>query len=191
MTLSGGTDALSGGVTVNGSSEIDNATIDGNGAHHHGGQWSDTDAGHGGALADVTLSGGTDALSGGVTVSGSSEIENATIDGNGPSTITVDSGQTLTLDMVTLARRDAVGRDRRPFRRGDGERLERDRERHVDGYGANTITVDSGQTLTLDMVTLDDVTLSGGTDALSGGVTVSGSSEIENATIDGYGNTSR
>ena len=58
----------------------------------------------------------------------------------------------------------------------------------IRGYG-HTITVDSGQTLTLDTVALADVTLSGGTDALSGGVTVSGSSEIDNATIDGNGHT--
>ena len=57
----------------------------------------------GDTLYGVTLSGGTDAIgSGGIEVSGSSEIDNATIDGNGH-TITVDSGQTLTLDTVALA----------------------------------------------------------------------------------------
>ncbi len=176
-TINGGTIADTGTLSVTGSSEIENTTVNGGGNITVG-------SGETLTLATVTLDGVT--LSGNVTnvgtltiddtvkldgatinggtiddagtlsVTGSSEIENATVNGGG--NITVGSGETLTLATVTL----------------DGVTL----SGNVTNVG--TLTVD-------DTVTLNGATINGGTIDDAGTLSVTGSSEIENATVNGGG----
>ena len=184
VTLDGGTESLSGGVTIGADgATIENATVDGNG---------NTISASGATLTlsavtldDVTLSGGTDALTGGVTIGADgATIESATVDGNG-NTITV-SGTTLTLNGDTF--KDVTlsgGTDDLTGALTIAASSEID-SATVEGSGASTkITVNSGQTLTLNGDTFKDVTLSGGTDDLTGTLTIAASSEIENATVSG------
>ena len=178
-------------------------------------------------LNGATISGGEIEDPGTLSVSASSEIENATVDGGGDLTVT---GGTLTLsevtlDSVTLAgsftNSDTLTIDHTVTLNGatldggtiddtgtlsviDSSEIE---NATVNGGGDLTVT---GGTLTLSKVTLDDVTLAGsftnsdtlttkdtvtlkgatlngGTIDDTGTLSVSASSEIENATVNGGG----
>ena len=109
-------------------------------------------------LDSVILLGGTDDLDGATsTVGTDSTIQFATLQDG---TLTVASGETLTLDGVDARQRHPVGRHRRPRQRLLGGEHRQHRSQNAtlqDG----TLAVASGQTLTLDGVTLDNVTLVG------------------------------
>ncbi|MGA2057048.1 MAG: hypothetical protein ABSG88_17260, partial [Bradyrhizobium sp.] len=179
-TINGGTIVDDGTVLVTASSEIENATVNGGGDLTVTGGTLTLSAvtlddvtlagsfGNIGTLTiddtvtlnDATISGGTidDTATGTLSVTTSSEIENATVDGGGD--LTVASGEALTLSGVTL---DDVT---------------------LSGSFTNL------DTLTIDgTVTLNDATISGGTidDTATGTLSVTTSSEIENATVDGGG----
>ncbi len=151
-------------------------------------------------LDDVTISGGEVKDLGALSVSGSSKIENAKIDGGGDVTVT---GGTLTLsgvtlDSVTLAgsftNLDTLTIDETVTLNGatisggtvddTGTLLVSANSAIENATVTGDITVDSGKTLTLDTVTLGGVTLSGGTDDATA-VNVSANSTIKNATVTG------
>ena len=120
------------------------------------------DAGHTLTLSGVLIDGGAVDLGSGaaITISGSSEIENASLNNGG---VTVDSGQTLTLDNDVVT----------------GTTF-------TDTASGATISVDAGHTLTLSGVLIDG----GAVDLGSGAtITISGSSEIENASLNNGGVT--
>ena len=119
MTINGGTIDDTGTLLVSASSEIENATVNGGdvgGLTVNGGvtltlddaTLENLDVSNNGtlqvdddvALSGVMISGGAIDDTGALVVSGSSEIENATINGGGY--IAVNGGQILTLDEVTL-----------------------------------------------------------------------------------------
>ncbi len=184
VTLSGGTDDLTGSVTIGtGGGTIETAIIDG------GDNAITVDANqtltlNGVTLEDVTLSGGTDDLTGSVTIgTGGGTIETAIIDGNS-NTITVDANQTLTLNGVTLedvtlsgGTDDLTGSVTIGSGGGTIETAT------IDGNG-NTITVDTGQTLTLSGVTLDNVTLAGSF-TNTGTLTIDDTVTLDGATLTG------
>ena len=174
-TINGSTIDDTGTLSVSTASTIENATVDG------GGNLTATSATltlSGVLLENLTLAGsftnsntlvteGTVTLNGAtisggeiedpgtLSVSASSEIENATVDGGGD--LTVTSG-TLTLSKVTL----------------DGVTLA------GSFTNSDTLTID-------DMVTLNGATINGGTINDIGTLSVTASSEIENATVNGGG----
>ena len=92
------------------------------------------------------------------------------------------SGETLTLNSVTLDSITPVRRHRRPRQRLlDGDHRQHHRVRHAPGRHAGGSV---GQTLTLDDATLDNVILLGGTDDLDGDTSiVNTDSTIEYATL--------
>ena len=102
----------------------------------------------------MTINGGAIDDTGTLLVSGSSEIENATVNGGDVGGLTVNGGVTLTLDEATLE--------------------------NLDVSNNGTLQVD-------DNVALSGVMISGGAIDDTGALLVSGSSEIENATINGGG----
>jgi autotransporter-associated beta strand protein len=181
-TISGGTIKDTGTLSVTASSEIESATVDGGGDITVSGGQTLTLSGV--TLDDVTLAGsftnsdtltidGTVTLNGATVSSGtiddtatgtlsvttSSEIESATVDGGGD--ITVASGQTLTLSGVTL---DDVT---------------------LAGSFTNSGTLTVKETVTLNGATISGGTI----DATpTGTLSVSTASTIENATVDGGGN---
>ena len=174
-TLNGGTIDDTGTLSVSASSEIENATVNGGGdltvtsgtltlskvtldGVTLAGSFTNSDAltiDDTVTLNGATLNGGTIDDTGTLSVSASSEIENATVNGGGDLTVT---GGTLTLSKVTL----------------DGVTLA------GSFTNADKLTID-------DTVTLNGATLNGGTIDDTGTLSVSASSEIENATINGGG----
>ena len=180
-------------------------------------------------LSGATINGGTIDDTGTLLVSASSEIENATVNGGGD--ITVIGGQILTLDAVTLDNvtvsgsvsnastltiDDTVTLSGATINHGtidDTGKLLVSASSEIENAtvnGGGDITVIGGQILTLDAVTLDNVTVSGsvsnastltiddtvtlsgatinhGTIDDTGKLLVSVSSEIENATVNGGG----
>jgi FecR protein len=174
-TISGGTIDDLGTLLVTASSEIENATVNGGGdltvtsgtltlskvtldGVTLAGSFTNSDAltiDDTVTLNGATLNGGTIDDTGTLSVSASSEIENATVNGGGDLTVT---GGTLTLSKVTL----------------DGVTLA------GSFTNADKLTID-------DTVTLNGATLNGGTIDDTGTLSVSASSEIENATINGGG----
>ncbi len=184
VTLSGGTDDLHGAFSaVNTDSEIESATLK-NGKLTVA--FEQTLTLRGVTLDHVTLSGGVDDLDRNSHASASSSlvgadstIQDATLQDG---TLVVASGQTLTLDGVTLDNLvlfgGTVDLDYATSLVSSDVTIE---------YATlqnGTLTVASDQTLTLESVTLDFVTLSGGTVDLDGITTqVNGDSTIENATL--------
>jgi hypothetical protein len=151
-------------------------------------------------LNGATISGGTIDDTGTLSVSASSEIENATVNGGGD--LTVTSGtltfSKVTLDGVTLAgsftNADTLTIDHTVTLNGatinggtidDTGTLSVSASSEIENATVTgDITVDSGKTLTLNTITFDGVTLSGGTDDATA-VTVSADSTIESATVAG------
>ena len=182
-TINDGTVESGATITISGSSEIENAVLNNGGVTVDSGQtltldndvvtgttFTDTasgaiisvDAGHTLTLSGVLIDGGAVDLGSGaaITISGSSEIENASLNNGG---VTVDSGQTLTLDNDVVT----------------GTTF-------TDTASGATISVDAGHTLTLSGVLIDG----GAVDLGSGAtITISGSSEIENASLNNGGVT--
>ena len=184
VTLSGGTDDLHGAFSaVNTNSEIESATLENGKLTVAPGQ---TLTLRGVTLDHVTLSGGTDDLDRNSHASASSSlvgadstIQDATLQDG---TLVVASGQTLTLDCVTLNNLilfdGTVDLDHATSLVSSDITIEYATLRN------GTLTVASDQTLILESVTLDCVTLSGGTVDLDGITTqVKGDSTIENATL--------
>ena len=120
-TINGGTIDDTGTLSVTASSEIENATVDGGGdltvasgktltlsevtldGVTLAGSFTNSDTltiDHTVTLNGATINGGTIDDTGTLSVTASSEIENATVDGGGD--LTVASGKTLTLSEVTL-----------------------------------------------------------------------------------------
>ncbi len=219
-TINGGTIDDTGTLSVSASSEIENATVNGGGdLTVTGGTLTFSDV----TLDNVTLAGSftnSDTLTiddtvtlngatlnggtiddiGTLSVSASSEIENATVNGGGDLTVTTGTLtlSEVTLDGVTLAgsftNADTLTIDHTVTLNGatiNGGTID---DTGTLSIGASSeienatvtgdITVDSGKTLTLNTVTLDGVTLSGGTDDTTA-VTVSADSTIESATVAG------
>ena len=113
-------------------------------------------------LDSVILLGGTDNLDSATsTVNTDSTIQFATLQDG---TLTVASGQTLTLDERDARQRRPVGRHLQPRR--SHLVVSTDSTIEYATLQDGTLAVASGQTLTLDGVTLDSVTLLGGTDDL-------------------------
>ena len=131
-------------------------------------------------LDGATISGGTINNTGTLSVTTASQIENSTVNGGGTLSSTA-SGQTLTLDTVTLdgvtlarqlhrcqhrhhrqhrdaGRRHHLGRHHRRHRDAVGQTSSEIENSTVNG-GGTLSAVATGQALTLDTVTLDGVTL--------------------------------
>ena len=173
-TINGNAALNNGGVTVdaNQTLTLDNDTVTGT-------TFTDTASGaiisidptdtltlsgvtiNGGTINDGT--GSTLATAATITVSGTSKIENASLNKGG---VTVDASQTLTLDNDTVT----------------GTTF-------TDGSPA-IISVDSGDTLTLSGVTISDIEINDGTSGSAGTIVVSGSSTInDNASLNNGGVT--
>ena len=219
-TLNGGTIDDTGTLSVIASSKIENATVDGTGdltvtggtltlsevtldGVTLAGSFSNADTltiDDTVTLNGATLNGGTIDDTGTLSVSASSKIENATVDGTGDLTVT---GGTLTLSEVTLdgvtlagsfTNADTLTIDDTVTLNGatlnggtidDTGTLSVSASSEIENATVTgDITVDSGKTLTLNTVTLDGVTLSGGTDDATS-VTVSADSTIESAAVAG------
>ena len=154
-------------------------------------------------LSGVTVNGGTIDDTGTLLVSASSEIENATVNGGGD--ITVTGGQILTLDAVTLDNvtvsgsvsnastltiDDTVTLSGATINGGtidDTGTLLVSASSEIENAtvnGGGDITVTGGQILTLDAVTLDNVTVSGSVSNAST-LTIDDTVTLSGATING------
>ena len=151
----------------------------------------------------TTIDGGTIADGGTLSVSTSSEIDSATIDGGG--NITVASAKMLTLDNVTLDEVTLSGSFSNTATLTIDDTVTLDGARIDSGTiddtgtlsviasskiesatinGGGDITVASGKTLTLDTVTFDNVTLSGSY-SNTATLTIDDTVTLNGATLDG------
>ena len=185
VTLSGGTDDLDSTFSlVNANSTIENATLQNGTLTVAFGQTLTLD---GATLGSVTLSGGTDDLDGASSlVTTESTIESTTLqDGM----LTVASGETLTLlgvtlDNVTLSGGTDDLDQKSPLLVSTDSTIQYATLQDDGTLPDGKLVVASGQTVTLDGVTLDNVILLGGTDNLDGATsTVSSDSTIEFSTL--------
>ena len=185
VILSGGTNDLDSAFSlVNANSTIENATLQNGTLTVAFGQTLTLD---GATLGSVTLSGGTDDLDGASSVvTTESTIESTTLqDGM----LTVVSGETLTLlgvtlDNVTLSGGTDDLDQKSPLLIGSDSTIQYATLQDDGTLPDGKLVVASGQMVTLDGVTLDNVILLGGTDNLDGATsTVSSDSTIEFATL--------
>ncbi len=167
-TVNGGTVTNNSGGTI----DLTGSGILKNGSLGNSGQINVS--GTGNALDDetVTANNALEVLAGGALL-----IDQGSTVANGSGTITVDATGTLTLNDTTIYRWHDQGQ-----RHAVGHWLKRDRGSTVNGGG--NLSVASGQVLTLDAVTLDNVTLTGSV-SISGTLTIDDTVTLNDATITG------